>query len=144
MSCKNDSSYTDQAFQTTPVSKVTKASPVASAFIQSQEFKDYWYAGEAEITSYELQQARYGEIRNGKAVLVFVTEDFLPQKQVKADRYNSTNIPVLKLNSTKKFQHRHLPVFYNAIYVLPRKQYATRFKGELLCARVVWPCLFTT
>ena len=30
------------------------------------------------ISSYKLEQARYGEIRNGKAVLVYVTEDFLP------------------------------------------------------------------
>ena len=34
---------------------------------------EYWYAGEAEITSYELNQARYGEIHKGKAVTVFVT-----------------------------------------------------------------------
>ena len=51
----------------------------------SQTFKDYWYAGKAEITSYKLEQARYGEIRNGKAVLIYVTEDFLPNKQVKAE-----------------------------------------------------------
>ena len=44
----------------------------------SQEFKDYWYAGTAEITSYNLKQARYGEIHQGTAVTVFVTEDFLP------------------------------------------------------------------
>ena len=31
----------------------------------TSEFKDYWYSGEAEITSYKLEQARYGEI--GKA-----------------------------------------------------------------------------
>lgn len=27
-----------------------------------KEFKNYWYAGEAEITSFKLEQARYGEI----------------------------------------------------------------------------------
>ncbi len=69
----------------------------------SQEFKDYWYAGEAEITSYKLEQARYGEMRDGNAVLIYVTEDFLPEEQVKADRQNETNIPVLKLNTTKNF-----------------------------------------
>ena len=33
----------------------------------SQEFRDYWYAGEAEITRYKLEQARYGEIHQGDA-----------------------------------------------------------------------------
>ena len=49
----------------------------------SQEFKDYWYSGEAELTRYELEQARYGEIHRGDAVLIFVTEDFRTDKQVK-------------------------------------------------------------
>lgn len=69
----------------------------------SQDFKDYWYAGKAEITSYALTQERYGELREGTAVNIFVSEDFLPEIQVKADRQANTNIPVLKLNSTKKF-----------------------------------------
>jgi hypothetical protein len=67
------------------------------------EFNEYWYQGKAEITSYELTQARYGEIHQGTAVHIFVTEDFLPEKQVKADYKNAKNVPVLKLNSTKKF-----------------------------------------
>ncbi|MEO9892637.1 septum formation inhibitor Maf [Aurantibacter sp.] len=69
----------------------------------SEEFKAYWYAGEAEITSYKLNQARYGEMREGTAVLIYVTEPFLAKKQTKADSNNSNNIPVLKLNSTKKY-----------------------------------------
>ena len=69
----------------------------------SDDFKSYWYAGEAEITSYELKQARYGELREGKAVLVYVTEPFLAEEQVKADRNNPDNISVLKLNSTKNY-----------------------------------------
>ena len=69
----------------------------------SQQFKDYWYAGAAEITSYELKQARYGEIREGTAVNIFVTEDFLPEIQVKANYSSDENIPVLKLNQVKNF-----------------------------------------
>lgn len=69
----------------------------------SEDFKKYWYAGKAEITSYTLEQARYGEIRDGKSVLIYVTEPFLPEKQVKADRNNPYNINVLKLNSTKNY-----------------------------------------
>ena len=69
----------------------------------SAEFKDYWFAGEAEITSYQLEQSRYGENRSGTAVLIFVTEDFLPEVQVKANEQQPSNIPVLKLNTTKNF-----------------------------------------
>lgn len=69
----------------------------------SQEFKEYWYAGNAEITSYRLEQARYGELREGTAVLIYVTEPFLPGLQVKADNSDPSNIPVLKLNATKNY-----------------------------------------
>ncbi|WP_422351299.1 septum formation inhibitor Maf [Flagellimonas sp.] len=69
----------------------------------SEDFKSYWYAGTAEITSYKLEQARYGELRDGTAVLIYVTEPFLPEKQVKADGNNQSNVSVLKLNATKNY-----------------------------------------
>lgn len=69
----------------------------------NQEFKDYWYAGDAEISTYKLNQARYGELRKGTASLIYVTEPFLKDSQVKADNHREDNIPVLKLNATKKF-----------------------------------------
>ncbi len=72
----------------------------------SQKFKDYWFQGEAEVSSYQLEQARYGEIRQGSAVLVFVTEDFSQEKQVKLDKpqdAGSDVVKVMKLNLTKKF-----------------------------------------
>ncbi len=69
----------------------------------SEKWKKYWYGGLAEITSYKLEQARYGQIRDGHSVLIYVTEPFLPEKQVKADRNNPENLSVLKLNSTKKY-----------------------------------------
>ncbi|MGJ8666214.1 MAG: septum formation inhibitor Maf [Patiriisocius sp.] len=68
-----------------------------------KEFSDYWFAGTAEISSYTLSQSRYGEIREGTAVTVFVTEDFNPKLQVKADSQAEENISMLKLNLTKKF-----------------------------------------
>jgi len=71
--------------------------------VKHPKFNTYWHAGKAEITSYQLTQSRYGEIHKGTAVNIFVTEDFLPLKQVKADNKNKYNIAVLKLNSTKKF-----------------------------------------
>lgn len=69
----------------------------------SNQFKDYWYAGKAEITSYTLMQERYGEMREGTAVNVFVTEDFLPDEQVKTKNVSEDNVSVLKLNQTKNF-----------------------------------------
>ena len=69
----------------------------------STEFKSYWYDGNAELTSYDLEFYRYGEKRKGKAMLIFVTEDFLSEAQVKANSKSETTRSVMKLNSTKKF-----------------------------------------
>ncbi|PIQ17718.1 MAG: septum formation inhibitor Maf, partial [Flavobacteriaceae bacterium CG18_big_fil_WC_8_21_14_2_50_34_36] len=69
----------------------------------SEDFKSYWFSGTAEITSYTLEQERYGEMRDGSAVLIYVTEDFHGDTQVKANKKNDLTIPVLKLNSTKNF-----------------------------------------
>ena len=70
----------------------------------SEEFRTYWYAGDAEISRYELKQARYGEIHEGDAVLIFVTEDFDTKEQVKYERGDKKNVTsVLKLNTTRKF-----------------------------------------
>lgn len=60
----------------------------------------------AEINTYTLQQSRYGETRDGKAVLIFVTEDFSNSKHVKLDqpeKSSSDKVSVLKLNFTKNF-----------------------------------------
>lgn len=84
---------------TTSVSQNKKAEP-------PEGFNMYWYAGEAEITSYELEQARYGEIHKGTSVLVYVTEPFSKNKQVKLDDWrdqSEDNVSVIKLNMTKKF-----------------------------------------
>lgn len=70
-----------------------------------RQFNDYWYAGDGEITRYELQQARYGEVHNGDAVLIFVTEPFDTKSQVKHERgpSDANTTSVLKMNYTKKF-----------------------------------------
>ena len=68
------------------------------------DFRQYWYQGKAELTRYNLEQARYGEIHKGESVLIFVTEPFLTDKQVKQERPQSgPAVSVLKLNLTKKF-----------------------------------------
>ena len=56
----------------------------AQSINMSSEMKKYWYNNEAEISSYSLVQARYGEIREGKAVLIYVTETFSNKTFAKA------------------------------------------------------------
>ncbi len=78
----------------------------AAANRRTDEFSAYWHQGAAEISSYTLEQARYGEVHPGHAVLIFVTEDFSRSKQVKLDdpvAAGADRLPVLKLNLTKKF-----------------------------------------
>lgn len=67
------------------------------------QFSDYWNSGKAEISSYELKQNRYGELRNGDVILIYVTEDFLIEKQVKKEFGNEEHVPILKMNGLKKF-----------------------------------------
>ncbi|MFS4416862.1 septum formation inhibitor Maf [Maribacter sp. 2307ULW6-5] len=95
--CKQEAAETEKAQAETPAPQNSKKKKLP------QELKDHWYAGKAEISSYRLQQVRYGEKREGQAVLVYVTEPFLPKVQVKADRAHPDNIPVLKLNATKNY-----------------------------------------
>ncbi len=99
----------------------------------SKEFQDYWYAGEAEITSYKLEQARYGEMRDGTAVLVFVTEDFLPKEQVKADYYDKENSSVLKLNATKNFNTGIYPysIMQSTFYPVTNNQHAIKISASV-------------
>jgi hypothetical protein len=78
---------------------------VASSLPEEKDFHSYWYNHGAEITRFELEQSRYGEIHSGHAVLIFVTEPFRPDIQVKSDFEASRekSIPILKLNFIKRF-----------------------------------------
>lgn len=76
------------------------------SFNPSDEFAQYWWSGKAELTSYNLEQVRYGQVHQGEAVLIFVTEDFSSSKHVKLDNPGAAGddaVNVMKLNFTKKF-----------------------------------------
>lgn len=91
---------------------------------QKKEFTNYWYQQKAEMNSYELLQARYGEIRKGEAVLVFVTEDFSSSKQVKMDNPSKSwedRVPVLKMNFSKKFNTGIYPYSMMSSVFMPIK-----------------------
>lgn len=106
----------------------------------SEAFKTYWYAGEAEITSYKLQQARYGETRDGEAVLIYVTEPFLPEIQVKADESHPDNVPVLKLNATKNYLTGIYPysIMTSTFYPVHDNRHAIKiaFSSQEWCGQV--------
>ncbi|MDP5061004.1 MAG: septum formation inhibitor Maf [Maribacter sp.] len=106
----------------------------------SEEFKKYWYNGTAEITSYNLEQARYGELREGSAVMIYVTEPFLPGAQVKADNSDKNNIPVLKLNSTKNYLTGIYPysIMTSSFYPVQDNQHALKlsFSSQEWCGHV--------
>ncbi len=87
-----------------PANPFQKATLVSNQ--KNDDFAAYWYQGEGEINSYRLVQSRYGEERQGDAVMVFVTEDFSKSKQVKLDNSDGAGkdkVPILKLNFLKKF-----------------------------------------
>ena len=86
--------------------------PVAIAYTEKlpqfgthtrDQFQDYWYNHGAELSRFSLQQMRYGEIHQGDAVLVFVTEKMNPETQIKADHSGAHDIAILKLNAVRKF-----------------------------------------
>ncbi|PWH82738.1 septum formation inhibitor Maf [Algibacter marinivivus] len=129
-SCKEQTKSKDLAISTNTTPKEEKA---IETFKKSPEFNTYWYTGEAEISSYKLEQARYGEIREGTAVLVYVTEDFLPKVQVKADYQNPKNIPVLKLNATKNFNTGIYPysIMQSTFYPVSNNKHALKVSSSM-------------
>jgi hypothetical protein len=73
----------------------------------AQDFWKHWGDGRAELNGYRLTQPRYGALRPGSAVLIFVTEDFSDAERVKAEspRPGAEGVyPVLKLNHLREFQ----------------------------------------
>ncbi|NID11777.1 hypothetical protein [Fibrivirga algicola] len=79
--------------------------PPAPSPASTPEFRAYWFGGKAELNTYRLDQAQYGAARTGEAVLVFVTEDFRTDKQVKSESEASRSlaIPVMKTNYIRRF-----------------------------------------
>jgi hypothetical protein len=78
-----------------------------SAFAEpdTDKFKSYWYDGNAEISTYVLSESRYNEMRDGKRVMVFVTEPLRLSTMIKPDIKlpEDSMIRVIKLNDTREF-----------------------------------------
>lgn len=85
-------------------SKMEEVQNSPATVAPSEGFSGYWYQGKAEVNRYALTQARYGELRNGDAIMVFVTEDFLVNEQVKFEGGSKgPKTGVLKLNWIERF-----------------------------------------
>jgi hypothetical protein len=82
-------------------SNATTAAPIAD-----DAFWKLWGDGQGEVSSYDLTFPRYGELRQGTAVLIFVTEPFSNEARVKADpgkHAKSDEFPVMKMNRILDF-----------------------------------------
>lgn len=104
-----------------------------SRLYDTTPFKEYWYAGKAELNAYNLVQSRYGEQRSGKAMLIFVTEPFSKSKQVKLDNLEAAaedKVTVMKLNYTKNFVTGIYPysMMLSAFTPVSRNQYPNTLK----------------
>ena len=66
------------------------------------KFNQYWYQNKAEVTSYTLEQARYGELHTGHVVMIFVTEELSDADHLKKNEAEPAT-KILKLNLDKKF-----------------------------------------
>lgn len=69
------------------------------------DFYAHWADGKAEVSSYEVIQPRYGELRQGYGVMIFVTESLHRQTFIKVDSPPSeaASFYALKLNHILKF-----------------------------------------
>lgn len=107
--------------------------------IEEEQFAKYWYQGKAEINVFDLQQNRYGEVRPGKAVMIFVTEDFSKKKQVKLDdpENNASNAQkVLKLNMTREFVTGVYP--YNTMLSVFTPVYDEELSPKVVASVTEW------
>ena len=107
MGCNQSGSNASTSINTPQSSSKNEEAKAIFASATSNQFNEYWYAGKAEICSYDYTINRYDEPRTGYAVFVFVTEDLSKSKQVKLDdpaKAGDDRVPVLKLNAIQRFQ----------------------------------------
>ncbi len=71
----------------------------------SSDFYGYWGDGRAEISSYDIKVPQYQEMRSGRAVLIYVTEDLNKETSIKAESLIPEDdvIYVMKLNHIIRF-----------------------------------------
>src|SRR4051794_35869994 len=71
------------------------------------DFWQTWGDGQAEVASYDLTMPKYGQLRKGTAIAIFVTEPFSKSLRVKADdgKHAKADVAsVMKLNLIREYQ----------------------------------------
>ncbi len=115
-------SCTPQTPQTTVQKEGLKVNPLTSEQLAAEatDFRSYWNRGLAEMNRYELTQTRYGQSHSGETVAIFVTEDFLTDKQVKYEFGPKDNaVPILKMNRHSRFYTGMYPYNVNTSVFFP-------------------------
>jgi hypothetical protein len=77
------------------------------SFAVAGDLGSYWNEGKAELNGYRLKVSRYGQPRDGRAVLIYVAEPFLESKRVKPNDWRANpadTFQALKLNIVRDFQ----------------------------------------
>jgi hypothetical protein len=80
---------------------------MASSNPHGPEFWKVWGDGMAEMNGYDLTYPRYGQLRKGSAVAIFVTETFSKSARVKSEpgrHSRADEFPVMKLNLVRDYQ----------------------------------------
>ena len=79
--------------------------PFGTGVAEEADFYAHWGDGKAELSSYKVVQPRYGELREGYGVLVFVTEDINRETFIKVESPTpkKDRVYALKLNNVLKF-----------------------------------------
>ena len=122
-------------------SLVNVAIPFTCA-VADPAFGAYWHDGKAELDGYRLTVDRYGHVRQGRAVAIYVTEPFSRSKHVKLDdpsKDPGDALDVLKLNLVRDFQtgvydyHTILSLFANSADLAPVK---IAFSSSEWCGQV--------
>lgn len=88
------------------LSTVTHAQSTHKAPDFGSDFWKHWGDGHGELSGYDITYPRYGELRKGTGVAIFVTEDFSDSLRVKADpgKHPKADVyPVIKLNLVEDF-----------------------------------------
>lgn len=83
-----------------------RTAAAATTPVYGDAFWKLWGDGQAELAGYDLVTPRYGSLRSGTAVTIFVTETFSNTARVKADpgqHAKSDEFPVMKLNLVHDF-----------------------------------------
>lgn len=146
LSCREDDAYKNNEYSSVDTLKVrgnvVLANESNNSEVKNPSEKTYdmgYFSGQAEIATYSLKKARYQGIHPGETVLVFVTEPFLIEKQVKADYPTSENsVKVLKMNRVDRFTTGIYDYSQFTSVFTPYEKYEAKFPLKITMGSQDW------